>query len=255
MENKSQKTPNIVAITQARMGSSRLPGKVLTQLLDRSLLDWHCTRMFECKLVDSYVVATTNLSGDKDIENFCLERAISCFRGDESDVFSRYLEVARQENADIIVRVTGDCPLIDPELVDETIDYFLSCGPDMDYVSLDISAYARGFDVEVFSRGALEKLSQLDLTRAEKEHVTLGLYGREGEFNCKNFAGFAGEERPENTYRLCVDEIADLNAVSALLNCFESGHINLSWKQILDKLAKHPEIVALNSHVEQVKVL
>ena len=145
----------IVAIIQARMGSTRLPGKVLKEVLSRPLLSYQIERMKKAQNIDELVIATTP-NGNESIIELCHKENITYFIGSEKDVLERYYLAAKKSQADIIVRMTSDCPLIDPVIVDKVIDMYLQ--NDFDYVSnTQLRTFPRGMDTEVFSFEALEK--------------------------------------------------------------------------------------------------
>jgi len=145
-----------VALIQARMGSSRFPGKVLEDLSGRPML-WHVVhRVRGAGRVERVVVATTDRAVDDPIARFCAQENIACFRGDEQDVLDRFYQAARADHADVVVRITADCPLIDPEVIDKVVERFQR--GDCDYVSNAIRyTYPDGLDTEVFSFAALER--------------------------------------------------------------------------------------------------
>ena len=146
----------LVAIIQARMGSTRLPGKVLKDIHGRTMLARVVRRSMRSALIDKVVVATTKNKVDDVIVSECESLGVSSFRGSEADVLDRYYEAAKTFSADIVVRITSDCPLIDPEIIDRVVHAFLDSSPD--YASNTIkSTYPRGLDVEVFTFGALER--------------------------------------------------------------------------------------------------
>lgn len=250
--NETEK-PKIIAISQARMGSSRLPGKVLMDLHGKPLLLRHCERVLEAKLIDKFFIATSKNAKDKKIEEFCKENDISCHRGSEKDVFSRYLDIAKSEKPDIIVRVTSDCPLISPELIDKLIDEFLLGREIFDYATLEVDHYPRGVDVEVFSYSALKRLGKMKLSPVEKEHVTIGFYKRPESFKCLNYRG-ADNLNEIIKARLCVDEQADFDFVSSVLKHLEEEKLTDNITNIVNLLIKKPKLLLLNNSVEQTKV-
>ncbi len=146
----------IVAVVQARMSSTRLPGKVLAEVAGHPML-WHVVhRLRRARLVNRIVVATSENPADDAIQQFCKQESIDCFRGSESDVLDRYYQAAQAFSADVVVRITADCPLIDSNIVDRVIQHFLD--DDLDYVSNALRyTYPDGLDVEVFSFAALEQ--------------------------------------------------------------------------------------------------
>ncbi|MEI9985267.1 MAG: NTP transferase domain-containing protein [Aliidongia sp.] len=147
---------SIIAISQARINSTRLPAKVLRPILGRPLLWWHLTRLRRSRRLDGVIVATTEAPGSDPIAEIAEGLGIPVHRGSEQDVLARFAGAAAQMGAATIVRVTSDCPLIDPGLVDRVIDEYLAHRPATQYTSLDVERFPRGFDTEVFSRAALD---------------------------------------------------------------------------------------------------
>ena len=180
----------IDAYIQARMGSTRLPGKVLKKVLNKPLLEFLVERLSQCEEIDEIIILTTNQPADDCIASFCEERSIALFRGSENDVLQRYYQAALERKSDAIVRITADCPLIDPEIVDQVIHLFLNEDPkELNYVSNTLErTFPRGLDVEVFSFQALQEAYQNAIAPAEREHVTLYMYRNPACFCLKNLA-------------------------------------------------------------------
>ena len=170
-------------VIQARMGAERLPGKILKLLAeDQPVLKWVVERCRKATRAQQVIVATTVQPADDIVEKFCRDEQISCFRGSETDVFSRYVECARKFQLDASVRVTADCPFLSPEVIDLCIQRFWDSGCDYVNNSRLAMTYPRGLDVEVVSAAALERLAKKNLTASEKEHVTLYIYRHPDEF-------------------------------------------------------------------------
>jgi len=180
----------IVAIVQARMGSTRLPGKVLLDLCGTSVLGWVASRVRLCRLIDEVVIATTTSPADEAIVEEAQRLAVAIFRGDEQDVLDRYYRAARMGNADVIVRITADCPLIDPDLTGETIEQFLAERPDYASNALE-RTYPRGLDTEVMSRQALERAWREAREPYQRAHVTPYIYQNPGQFRILSAKGTA----------------------------------------------------------------
>ena len=162
---------NIVAIVQARMGSTRLPGKVLEDVGGKPMLEHIVSRLGRSRLINDVIVATSSAQGDDPIAEAATQKNIKLFRGHETDVLDRYYEAAKSARADIVVRITGDCPLIDSEVVDRVITTFLS--EECDYASNTlVCTYPDGLDAEVFSFAALEIAWRNGRRAADREHVT-----------------------------------------------------------------------------------
>ena len=228
------------------MTSSRLPGKILKQVCGRTLLDYHASRLLQSQTIDRLVIATTLNVTDDPVEKFCEMRNIACVRGSEGDVLSRYQQALAAYPADIIVRVTSDCPLIDPVLLDQVINYFLKHQDQYDYVTLGSGDYPRGLDVEVFSRFALETAYLQGHEGHEREHVTPYIYRQGGEFRC----GVLPSPERLGHHRWCVDEPADFELVSNILGHFE-GRDDFSWRECLLLIDKNPAWFSINSKVRQ----
>ncbi|MEL5865097.1 glycosyltransferase family protein, partial [Clostridium cochlearium] len=161
----------IVCIVQARVGSTRLPGKVLKKICGKTVLEHDIDRLRRIKNIDEIIIATTTLEKDNAIVKECERLGVKCFRGSEEDVLSRYYYAAKENNADVVVRVTSDCPLIDSYVSEKTINYYLN--NKYDYVSNTIDrTYPRGLDTEVFSFKVLEMAFKEAVSLRDKEHVT-----------------------------------------------------------------------------------
>ena len=232
----------VVAIVQARMGSTRLPNKVMKEIGGVPIIELLLARLSRAKEVDQIVVAT---SGDEKNEQLAahVERlGYLCVRGSEDDVLKRYLDAAHASNADVVVRVTGDCPLIDPEVVNEVISRFKSV--DIDYVSnTSPPTYPDGLDTEVFTLAALERAALESEDPFDHEHVTPYLR-RPGLFKT---AGIAHTEDLSGL-RWTVDEPADFEVVSNVFARF-APDIHFSWKQVLQLQQNHPELFAANQTI------
>ena len=195
----------IVGIIQARMGSTRLPGKVLAKVGGKPLLGYLLDRVDQSQRLDGVVVATTDRDEDEAIEQFCLERGVACYRGSSEDVLGRYWGAAKEAGAEVVVRLTGDNPLIDPEMIDWVVGEFVAA--DVDYASNTLErGFARGMDVEVFTIGALER-AQAETDRPyDREHVTPYFYGNPDKFRLKSVE-----------QRLTVDTREDLERIRQVI--------------------------------------
>ena len=152
----------VIAIIQARMGSTRLPGKVLMGVNGRTLLAYQLDRISKSKKLNKVVIATSTLEKDDVIEAFCKDYGVDCYRGSENDVMSRYYECAKKYNPDTVVRMTADCPLIDPEIIDKVVQKFKDNNVDYcaNTVPPETSKFPDGSDIEVFSMKALERANR-----------------------------------------------------------------------------------------------
>ena len=232
----------IAAIIQARMSSTRLPNKTLMNILGKPLL-WHVLeRIKKSKLIDKIVIATTFNPKDKAIVDFANNYNVEVFQGDENDVLDRFYNVARKIKTDTIVRITPDCPLICPEIIDKVISEYLKGG--YDYVTNSLLyTYPDGCDVEVFSFEALEKAWKESKDPIEREHVTPYIRNS-GRFKIKNVEN----ENPvdPNEYKWSVDRIEDLKFVREVYkHLYKDGRI-FTYKEIMALLEKYPEIKKIN---------
>lgn len=238
----------VTCIVQARMGSSRLKGKVLKEILGQPLIILNLKRLEKSRRIDQLIMATSEKQEDYALHDVVKAAGYKVFRGDEDNVLKRYMDCARMHGGDIIVRVTGDCPLIDPDIVDHVISYF--CMYDYDYVRLDVpDTFIRGFDVEVFSIEALEKTYKLASEDRHKEHVTAFMYHHPQLFS---IGKVCGEELFKRDYRLCVDTIEDFTVVSNIFEHF--GDIYVTAGAVVHYLDENPDIAAINSEVIQKHV-
>ncbi len=228
-----------VALIQARMGSSRFPGKVLEDLCGEPML-WHVVnRVRKATRVDRVVVATTDRETDDAVAHFCAERIIQCVRGDEQDVLDRFYQAAKANQADVIVRITADCPLIDPTVIDKILVRFER--GDCDYVSNVFRyTYPDGLDTEVFSFAALERAWREARKPSEREHVTP--YLRAGNFRTANVES----EIPVSPaqYRWTVDHPADLEFVRKVYEAF-SGNGDFGFKDVFELLKERPDLATI----------
>jgi spore coat polysaccharide biosynthesis protein SpsF len=200
--------------------------------------------------LDDIVIATTIEKQDDEIVLWCQKEEVACYRGSQNDVLQRYLEAARIHHADVVVRVTGDCPIIDPEILDKTVNFFLQNQQKYDYVSNTIlGSYPRGLDVEVFSMNALEKEAVAANREEHREHVTLYFYEHPEEFRVGRPK--MGEESSD---RWTVDTEEDLTLVTKIIEELYSAKPNFSMQDVLDLLDRQPWLRKINSHISQKPV-
>lgn len=234
-----------VCIVQARMGSSRLPGKVLQDLSGRTMLARVIERVRAARSIDEVLVATTTLTQDDPIVDECRRHSVSFWRGDETDVLNRYFQAAKAAEADIVIRVTSDCPLIDPDVTDQTIQAFLQVRPE--YASNTIvRTFPRGLDTEVISWKALTRAWQEARQTHEREHVTPYILEHSSEFHLHSVTG----DRDYSGYRWTVDTPEDLAFARAVYSRL-CDHGAFSWHEVLDLIEREPELVELNRCVTQ----
>ncbi len=241
--------PRVVCISQARMTSTRLPGKVLMDAAGRPLLAHHLERLARCRAIDALVLATTVNGTDDPVAELAESLGVPVFRGDEQDVLGRFAGAAAMAGAEVVVRVTADCPLIDPALVDRLVTAFLGSTPPLDYLSLDVSRFPRGLDAEVFTRAALDEAAAGAAEPVEREHVTAHLYRRPERFRIG--PPLAPEDGSVLAQRWCVDEAADLELVRRLLGALLPKKPDFGWQDCCKVLREHPEWADLNGSVRQ----
>ncbi len=230
-----------VALIQARMGSSRFPGKVLEDLVGHPML-WHVVhRVRQAKRVDQVVVATTDRAVDDPVVRFCDREGIRCYRGNEQDVLDRFYQAAKASQADVVVRITADCPLIDPAVIDKVVERFQR--GDCDYACNIIRyTYPDGLDTEVFSFAALERAWNEAEKPSEREHVTP--YLRTGRFRVANVEN----ELPVSPaqHRWTVDHPADLEFVRKVYQAF-SANGNFGFREVFDLLKERPDLATIQA--------
>ena len=238
---------NIIAIVQARMGSSRLPGKILKKIIGKPMLVHQIERISRAKKIDAIVIATTEKPEDDQVIALCKENGWNFFRGSENDLLDRYYQTALVYHADIIVRLTADCPLIDPEIIDKTINIFLKSVPHIDFVSnsLPVQTIPRGLDTEVMSMNALKKAWLEDENPEWREHVTPYIERNPTKFVIKGFT----HTKNFSNLRWTVDTPEDLELVREIFTHFKNNQF--SWTEVLDLLKQHPEYLEINRYIKQ----
>ena len=233
------KNSKVVAIIQARTGSTRLPSKVLMPIVGKPML-WHVIdRLKHSKNVNLIVVASTVKDSDKPVFEIARESNVGEFAGSEEDVLDRYYQAAKKFNADTIVRITADCPLIDPEIVDRLIAYYKN--NNIDYVNTGPS-FPEGVDAEVFSFAALETSWKKATKHFEREHVSMYIHGHPEEFKVARIEN----ETDMSQLRFTVDTPKDIEVVRAIFENLYSKDKLFNLKQIVDFLSIHPEVTNLN---------
>jgi spore coat polysaccharide biosynthesis protein SpsF len=234
-----------VAIIQARMGSTRLAGKVLRDLGGQTVLARVVRRTRRATLLDETLVATSLLPADDAIAEECHRLAVACFRGDEDDVLDRYYHAAGSARADVVVRITADCPLIEPQLIDELLKTFAEQEADYATNALVIS-YPRGLDVEVFSAEALRRTWFEAKQPYERVHVTPYLYEQSGRFQVLSVSS----EADYSSYRWTLDTADDLEMIRSVYEHF-GNRDDFHWRDVLALMEREPALAEMNSHVQQ----
>ncbi len=232
----------VVAIIQARMGSTRLPGKVIEKIGDKPLLEILVNRLKKSKYVDDVTIATTKNREDDAVERLSNELGITCYRGSEKDVLERYVESSRISNADVVVRVTGDNPLLDTDLVDTLITVHFTNNLDYTYC-LDTPL---GVSAEIIESKVLEDISKKADLDSEREHVTPYIRSHPEDYNILHFYSKIRNQ----DIRLTVDTYEDLNLMKAIYQ--NLGDLeNLKISDVVNFLKTNPDIYSINASIEQ----
>jgi spore coat polysaccharide biosynthesis protein SpsF len=234
----------VVAIIQARMGSTRLPGKVLKDLEGETVLARVVNRLRGARLITDLLVATTELAADDAIVQECESLSVPVSRGDQDDVLDRYYRAAQLAKAEVVVRITSDCPLIDPEITDKTIAAFLEARADYASNAL-VRTYPRGLDTEVMSSGALGRAWREAGESYEREHVTPYIYEHPSEFKLVSVT----DTVDRGDYRWTVDTAEDLEFVRAVYARLKGG--GFGWRDVIGLLEREPALMELNRLVKQ----
>ena len=237
---------NIAAIIQARTGSKRLPNKVISLLSGKTVL-WHVVQRTLCaKLLDGVIVATTTNPKDDIIAEICTQNNFLLFRGSEDDVLDRYYQCAKTYNVKNIVRITADCPLMDPNIIDKVVQYFLD--HDYDYVSNRIiPTYPDGLDVEVFSFETLEKNWKETTLLSDREHVTTYIEDHPEIFKISNVR----QDIDLSYLRWTVDYKKDFEFVSEIYKKLYKKKPIFLMEDVLQLLEKHPELTKMNTGIRR----
>lgn len=235
-------------ISQARMTSTRLPGKVLKKINNKPLLWYHINRLQKSGL-PIFVATTTNREDDPIVE-FCLQNNLNFFRGDEANVLERFYLCAKEYDLDVIVRVTSDCPLIDGALIEEGVDRYTS-RKNLDlYLSNSLSeTYPRGLDFEIFSFKLLEEALKNATYSWQKEHVTPYFYN-EHKAHISN--EFIANKEKKNQYRITVDTTEDFQLIERLIKEFNAH--KKSYSEIIQIMDVNSDLANINRHIEQKKL-
>lgn len=236
----------VVATIEARMTSSRLPGKVLLPAFGRPMLQHLVERLRAVPSLDEIVLATTTNATDDVLEKFAETQGISVFRGSEDDVMTRVIGAAESADADVVVEITGDCPIIDPDIVEQTICMFLH--HDADYVSnADIRSYPDGMDTQVFWLKTLKRSAAMTDDLLDHEHVTLHIRNHPEIFRKLHLVAPPSLWWPE--LGLTLDEEADYRLLCKIIETLAPNNPYFGCNEVLALLRKHPEWVEINQAV------
>lgn len=235
----------VAAIIQARMSSTRLPGKVLADLGGATVLARVINRVKRAQRLDLVIVATSSSPADDLVAAECERLTTRFFRGNEHDVLARYYHAALDCNAEIVVRITADCPLIDPTLIDELVSRFLASG--CDYASNALPhRYPRGLGVEAFTSAALLRAWRAATQPYQRVHVTPHFYENSRQFRVLNVRA----ESDFSQYRWTLDTPEDLELIRAIYSHF-GNHDDFHWRDVLDLFQREPHLAQINSNVLQ----
>jgi len=242
----------IVATIEARMTSSRLPGKVLMPILGRPSLELMIERVKNSRYIDEIVIATTTNEKDDAIEKLGNFLGVKVYRGSENDVLVRVLGAAESVNSDLLVKLTGDCPLIDPIIIDQTITAHLS--GDYDYTSnlLNERTFAIGLDTEVLPIETLRKVEKLTSEPIDRTHVTCYIYHNPQHFKLHGIV--ANAHTQSGDLRITLDTKEDYDLISKVYETLYPINKIFDAKDIISLLRANSELKNINAHVKQKKV-
>ena len=233
----------VVGIIQARMSSTRLPGKVLLPLAGEPVLAHVVARTRACPLIDEVWVATSIDKSDDAIESWCQAENIRCYRGSLLDVLDRYVQAARLAKADAVVRITADCPALDPQLLTEVVQGFVSGKYDLYGLS---GEFPDGLDCSVFSMGALDRAWAEAKLPSEREHVGPYVEGHPELFKLGGLRKFDGMDL--GRHRWTLDEPEDYELLTRIFDSFPPKTI-FQAKDVLDLFTQQPEWLQINKHI------
>lgn len=239
----------VTAIIQARMGSSRLPGKILKEVNGKALLLHQIERLRQSTMINHLIVATTTESIDDEVVTLCETNGILFYRGSENDVLERYYKAWEKFGGNTVVRLTSDCPLIDPKVVDETINYYKN--NQFDYVSNTIErTFPRGLDTEVFSSDALKVIYEEASLARDREHVTAYMYTNPTKFKIGSFKG----DTDYSKYRWTVDTEEDFQLIKNIFEVYHGNENQLNLLNIVQLMEENPQWFYINDFIEQKKI-
>ena len=246
-----KKTGKVVASIEARVGSSRLPGKVLKEILGKPILQLMVERVRAARLVNEIVIATSVNPRDDALAELAKKLGVKCFRGSEDDVLARVLGAAQFAGADHIVELWGDTPLIDPVIIDQAIDFYLQNDFDCVGTCLD-KTFPWGMSLLIFPTKILAEVDQKTRDPVDRENVSTYIYEHPDIYKIGHLPCPPGILRPE--IRLTVDEQADFDLVTQIFTHFQDQHPYFTTKEILNFLDTHPQLKEINRQVKQKKV-
>ncbi len=240
---------NIVAIIQARMGSTRLPGKVMREICDRAMVLHVIDRVKRVKKINAVCMACTDTSADDLLVSLVRRQSdVTIYGGSEHDVLDRYYQAAVMMEADVIIRITADCPLISPQVIEQVLDTYLSCADDVDYVSNTLErSFPHGLDCEIISMATLGLAHTEAREEPDREHVMPFLWRQPQRFRLKNVA----HSSDLSHYRWTVDTADDLKLVQKIYNHLYPQNPYFEWQDACALIEAHPEWLDINAHIKQ----
>lgn len=237
---------NIVTIIQSRMTSTRLPGKILLPVLDKPLLLRMVERVQKAECIGQLVIATSKKHEDDKIKDLCDENNLTCFRGHLTDLLDRHYQAGKKFNADTVVKIPSDCPLIDPKIIDKVLKFYIDNSDGFDYVSnLHPATYPDGNDVEVFSFKALEKAWKESTKKLEREHTTPYFWENPHKFRIGNVEWETGYDY-STTHRWTIDYEKDYQFIKKVYEELYKNNPLFGLDEILQLLKDKPEIAEIN---------
>ena len=239
-------------IIQARMGSSRLPGKILKEIDGKSLLELQYKRLIHSEKAEKIIIATSDNKIDDCIEVLCKKLNILYFRGSEDNVLDRFNKAAEYFDLDVIVRSNGDCPFIDSKIIDKLIEIWQLNAPKYDYISNILEdTFPLGMHIEVFTKKALEKTLEENITKEDKEHVTPFIYRNPSKFNLLNIENNTNL----SDYRWTIDYQEDFEFVKEIYKRFGVNNSSFGMQDIIKVLEREPQLSMINSFYKKKQSL
>lgn len=239
---------NTVIIVQARLGSTRLPGKILMQAAGKTLLEHVVLRLRRIRNANRVVIATTVNPNDLPIVDLCGKLGVDCFRGSEEDVLDRFYQAALEYGAENIVRINSDCPLIDPAVAEKVIQHYLDRRDRLEYAAnILASSYPIGMHTEIFPFRVLEEAWRESKDPMERENVTPFIYRNPGRYRL----GSVVDDRDLSHHRWTLDYPEDFALISAVIEALYPVKPDFGMEDVLALLDKNPDLAAMNSHIKK----
>lgn len=234
----------MLAILQARCTSSRLPGKVLKPILGEPMLARHIERLYRSHCIDRLIVATSREVTDDPLNELCCRLGVECFRGSLNDVLDRFYQAAAPYQPEHLLRLTGDCPLADPEIIDDAVNFHLAGNYDYSTNALQ-PTFPDGLDVEVFRFSCLSEAQKEAALNSEREHVTPFIHRRPERYRIGHYK----QANDLSWLRWTVDQPEDFSMVETIYNALYSGKPDFTTADILAFLTEHPEVAQMNADI------